>query len=110
MLLYLNQAYAGLEDQCREKGTLPTRQAIFDTVLQGACLRVRPVTMTATATIAGLLPIMLGTGTGSEVMRRIAAPMVGGMASAVLLTLLVLPVIFFLWKGIGSGSNTEPPV
>ena len=64
--------------------------------------------MPATATIVGLLPIMLGTGTGSEVMRRIAAPMVGGMASAVLLTLLVLPVVFLLSKSIASSNKKAP--
>jgi Cu(I)/Ag(I) efflux system membrane protein CusA/SilA len=57
--------------------------------------------MTAAATIVGLLPILYGAGTGSEVMSRIAAPMVGGMVSAVVLTLLVLPVFFFLWRGRG---------
>ena len=67
-------------------------------VRDGAGLRVRPLSMTAIATIAGLLPIMLGSGTGSEVMRRIAAPMVGGMASALVLTLVVLPAIYLLWR------------
>ena len=66
--------------------------------MRGAGLRVRPVTMTAAAIIVGLLPILYGTGTGSEVMSRIAAPMVGGMVSAVTLTLLVLPAIYLLWK------------
>ena len=66
--------------------------------MQGAGLRVRPVLMTATATIVGLLPILYGSGTGSEVMSRLAAPMVGGMISAVLLTMLVLPVIYLLWR------------
>lgn len=66
--------------------------------LHGAGMRVRPVMMTATAIIAGLLPILYGTGTGSEVMGRIAAPMVRGMISAVILTLLVVPAIYFIWK------------
>ena len=61
-------------------------------------MRVRPVMMTAAAIVAGLLPILYGTGTGSEVMSRIAAPMVGGMLSAVILTLLVVPAIYFLWR------------
>ena len=65
---------------------------------RGAGLRVRPVLMTAGATIAGLLPIMMGSGTGSEVMSRLAAPMVGGMVSSVMLTLLVLPAVYYLWK------------
>jgi Cu(I)/Ag(I) efflux system membrane protein CusA/SilA len=59
---------------------------------------VRPVMMTAAAIVLGLLPILYGTGTGSEVMSRIAAPMVGGMVSSVLLTLLVVPSVFFLWR------------
>jgi len=67
-------------------------------VISGAGLRVRPVMMTAAAVIIGLIPILFGTGTGSEVMSRIAAPMVGGMVSSVILTLLVLPVVFYLWK------------
>ena len=72
--------------------------ALNDAVLQGAGLRLRPVLMTAGATIVGLLPILFGSGTGSEVMSRLAAPMVGGMISSVLLTLLVIPVIYLLWK------------
>jgi Cu(I)/Ag(I) efflux system membrane protein CusA/SilA len=71
------------------------RQAVID----GALLRVRPIMMTVAAIIAGLLPIMLGGGTGSEVMRRIAAPMVGGMVSATILTLIVIPALFLLWRG-----------
>ena len=66
----------------------------MDAVHQGTSKRVRPVAMTATSTIVGLLPIMLGTGTGSDVMQRIAAPMVGGMLTTTLLCLLVLPVIY----------------
>ena len=66
--------------------------------MQGAVLRVRPLMMTVFAIIAGLLPIMWGTGTGSEVMRRIAAPMVGGMISATVLTLIVIPAIYALVK------------
>ncbi len=67
-------------------------------MIEGALQRVRPIMMTAAAIIAGLLPIMLGGGTGSEVMRRIAAPMVGGMVSATVLTLVVIPAVFLLWK------------
>lgn len=97
MLVYLNQAW---QEQCRKHapgGRLST-PVLFAAVLTGAAVRVRPVLMTACATIIGLIPIMLGSGTGSEVMSRLAAPMVGGMVSAVLLTLLVLPVVFYLWK------------
>jgi Cu(I)/Ag(I) efflux system membrane protein CusA/SilA len=71
---------------------------LYDEVMQGAVMRVRPLMMTVFAIIAGLLPIMWGTGTGSEVMRRIAAPMVGGMLSATILTLIVIPAIYALAK------------
>ena len=95
MLVYLDQAWRRLQAQHDAPDAAALRQA----VLQGAGLRVRPVLMTATATIVGLLPILYGSGTGSEVMSRLAAPMVGGMISAVLLTMLVLPVIYLLWRG-----------
>jgi Cu(I)/Ag(I) efflux system membrane protein CusA/SilA len=95
MLVYLDQAWHRL---LAEGGEITTEKLVH-AVWQGAGLRVRPVLMTATATIVGLLPILWGSGTGSEVMSRLAAPMVGGMISAVLLTLLVLPVIYLLWRG-----------
>ena len=69
-----------------------------ESVIEGALLRVRPIMMTFSVVIAGLLPIMFGSGTGSEVMRRIAAPMVGGMISATALALLIIPAVFVLWK------------
>ena len=94
MLVYLDQAWRQLQ---AEKSEI-TAARLAEAVLQGAGLRVRPVLMTAVATIVGLLPILYGAGTGSEVMSRLAAPMVGGMISAVLLTLLVLPVIYLLWR------------
>ncbi len=98
MLVYLNQAYQAMLKDCERKGISPTIEILSKAVLQGAGMRVRPVMMTAAAIIAGLLPILLGTGTGSEVMSRIAAPMVGGMMSAVILTLLVVPAVYFLWR------------
>jgi Cu(I)/Ag(I) efflux system membrane protein CusA/SilA len=98
MLVYLNQAYRRQQDkaslQQRKVGVSELRQA----VIEGALLRVRPIMMTVAAIIAGLLPIMLGSGTGSEVMRRIAAPMVGGMISATLLTLLLIPAAYLIWR------------
>lgn len=94
MLVYLDQAWHALQKEDEE----PSVAALNDAVLQGAGLRLRPVLMTAGATIVGLLPILFGSGTGSEVMSRLAAPMVGGMISSVLLTLLVIPVIYLLWK------------
>ena len=95
MLVYLNQAFADIQE--KKKGSL-TIDDLKDAITQGALLRIRPIIMTVSATIAGLLPIMLGSGTGSEVMRRIAAPMVGGMFSATILTLLVIPAVYLLWK------------
>jgi Cu(I)/Ag(I) efflux system membrane protein CusA/SilA len=98
MLVYLNQSFNALLARCEAENRRPTVSDLREVVIQGAGMRVRPVMMTATAIIVGLLPILYGTGTGSEVMSRIAAPMVGGMGSAVLLTLLVLPAIYFLMK------------
>ena len=97
MLVYLNQAYKQHIEQHGRVHTLSLDE-LRTAVIEGALLRVRPIMMTVAAIIAGLLPIMLGSGTGSEVMRRIAAPMVGGMISATLLTLVVIPAVFFLWK------------
>jgi len=98
MLVYLDQAWHELTDSKQESEI--TRAELTHAIEQGAGLRVRPVLMTAGATIIGLLPIMYGGGTGSEVMSRLAAPMVGGMVSSVLLTLFVLPVVYLLWKGL----------
>ncbi len=98
MLVYLNQAFQKLLADCEKAGTLATQEQLAEAVLHGAGMRVRPVMMTAAAIVAGLLPILLGTGTGSEVMSRIAAPMVGGMVSAVALTLLVVPAVYYLWR------------
>jgi Cu(I)/Ag(I) efflux system membrane protein CusA/SilA len=98
MLVYLKQALARHEDRARREGRPPNHEDLASAVVDGALMRVRPVIMTVAAIIAGLLPIMLGSGTGSEVMRRIAAPMVGGMLSATVLTLAVIPAIFLLWR------------
>jgi len=97
MLVYLNQAYNKLHHKAERQHDL-TIEELREAVIEGALLRIRPIMMTVAAIIAGLLPIMLGSGTGSEVMRRIAAPMVGGMVSATLLTLVVIPAVFLLWK------------
>ncbi len=101
MLVYLNQAYNKHKDKSESLGIALTKDKVRSAVIDGALLRVRPIMMTVAAIIAGLLPIMLGSGTGSEVMRRIAAPMVGGMVSATLLTLVVIPAVFLLWKSRG---------
>ena len=98
MLVYLNQSYVQMLEECQEKGSSPDEGTLRSAVLHGAGMRIRPVMMTAAAIVAGLLPILYGTGTGSEVMSRIAAPMVGGMVSAVILTLLVVPAIYYMWR------------
>ena len=98
MLVYLNQAMQDHRQRARTEGRGLHIHELREAVIEGALLRVRPIMMTVSAIIAGLLPIMLGGGTGSEVMRRIAAPMVGGMVSATVLTLVVIPAVFLLWK------------
>ncbi|MGB1199209.1 MAG: efflux RND transporter permease subunit [Thalassotalea sp.] len=98
MLVYLNQALNELKIEAKAKQQRITDEQYKQALLHGAGLRVRPVMMTVATIIIGLLPIMYGTGTGSEVMSRIAAPMVGGMTSAVLLTLIVLPAVYSLLK------------
>ncbi|MFW2365184.1 MAG: efflux RND transporter permease subunit [Desulforhopalus sp.] len=98
MLVYLNQSYYRMLEDCEKEGTRPTQQQVSEAVLHGAGMRVRPVMMTAAAIVVGLLPILFGTGTGSEVMSRIAAPMVGGMVSSVILTLMVVPAVYYLWR------------
>ncbi|MFZ0789359.1 MAG: efflux RND transporter permease subunit [Chromatiaceae bacterium] len=94
MLVYLDNA---LKDH-RERGTLNSVADLKAAIMEGAVLRVRPKAMTVAVIIAGLLPIMLGHGTGSEVMRRIAAPMVGGMITAPLLSLFVIPAVYLVWR------------
>ncbi|GAK19261.1 cobalt-zinc-cadmium resistance protein CzcA [Vibrio sp. JCM 19053] len=98
MLVYLNQAWHYTKLDAKEQSKSLNEDDLSNSIREGAGLRVRPVMMTVLTVIIGLIPIMYGEGTGSEVMQRIAAPMIGGMASALLLTLLVLPAIFKLWK------------
>ena len=99
MLVYLNLALRNQQLRARIEGRAVGQDDVRQAVIEGALLRVRPIMMTVTSIIVGLLPIMLGAGTGSEVMRRIAAPMVGGMVSATLLTLVVIPALYLLWRG-----------
>ena len=94
MLTYLDNAYKERKYTDRMNNLDDLKQAI----MEGSAQRIRPIFMTVTAIIAGLLPIMWGTGTGSTVMKRIAAPMVGGMVSATILSLIVLPVVYYLWR------------
>ncbi|MBV1911921.1 MAG: CusA/CzcA family heavy metal efflux RND transporter [Kangiellaceae bacterium] len=98
MLVYINQSYQSLLIEGKERRAGQYNALVKQSVLEGAGRRVRPVMMTAVSIIVGLLPILYGTGTGSEVMSRIAAPMVGGMVSTLVLSLLVLPAVFLLWK------------
>jgi Cu(I)/Ag(I) efflux system membrane protein CusA/SilA len=96
MLLYLEHAWR--DRKARGETTV---SALREAIVEGALLRLRPKLMTVITIMTGLLPVMLGTGTGSEVMRRIAAPMVGGMISATVLTLIVIPSAFLLWHARG---------
>ncbi|MEO9061436.1 MAG: efflux RND transporter permease subunit [Nitrosospira sp.] len=98
MLIYLDHAWEALRTKRAITGGKPTVAELYTAVMEGAVERVRPKMMTVVAIMAGLLPIMWGSGTGSEVMRRIAAPMVGGMVSSTLLTLIVIPAIYALVK------------
>ncbi|MDX1901905.1 MAG: efflux RND transporter permease subunit [Gammaproteobacteria bacterium] len=98
MLVYLNHAMEKQQQIATQEKRSLTKKDIREAIVNGALLRVRPIMMTVSAIIGGLLPIMFLGGTGSEVMRRIAAPMVGGMISATLLTLIVIPAVYLLWK------------
>jgi copper/silver efflux system protein len=105
MLIYLDHAWKarlGLSER-------PTGRDLYEAVIEGAVERVRPKMMTVTAIIAGLLPILWGNGTGASVMKRIAAPMVGGMLSSTVLTLIVIPAVYSLWRErqISVRSTTE---
>jgi Cu(I)/Ag(I) efflux system membrane protein CusA/SilA len=95
MLLYLDVAY---DDAVRE-GRMRSRKDLVDAVYHGAVTRVRPKVMTASVILAGLLPIMWSSGTGADVMKRIAAPMVGGVVTSVVVVLLVYPAIYYIWRG-----------
>ncbi len=98
MLIYLDHAWEAAKVRCREEGRAPGPADLYGAVMEGAVERVRPKMMTVVAIMAGLLPIMWGTGTGSEVMSRIAAPMVGGMISSTVLTLAVIPALYAMVK------------
>jgi Cu(I)/Ag(I) efflux system membrane protein CusA/SilA len=105
MLLYLKQAW----DQRQERGQTGT-DALLDAIQEGAVLRVRPKAMTVAVILAGLIPIMWSHGTGSEVMQRIAAPMVGGMVTAPLLSLFVVPAVYLLLRRRGVSPSSQPHV
>jgi len=99
MLMYLNQALDRIATQRAREGRAVSRSDLYDAIMEGAVERVRPKMMTVVAIMAGLLPIMWSSGTGSEIMQRIAVPMIGGMVSSTLLTLIVIPAVFGLVKG-----------
>ena len=98
MLIYLDHAWEEVKRSCHLAGRDPTATDLYTAIMEGAVERVRPKMMTVVAIMAGLLPILWSTGTGSEVMSRIAAPMVGGMISSTILTLAVIPAIYALVK------------
>jgi copper/silver efflux system protein len=104
MLIYLNQALDERRARKAADGGALTRNDLYDAIMEGAVERVRPKMMTVVAIMAGLLPIMWSTGTGSEIMQRIAVPMIGGMISSTLLTLIVIPAIYALVKGAELGK------
>ena len=107
MLMYLNHAWDDARARARAAARAATLDELRAAIVEGALLRLRPKLMTVITIIVGLLPIMWGQGTGSEVMRRIAAPMVGGMVSATVLTLLILPALFLLVHGRGLRAELE---
>jgi Cu(I)/Ag(I) efflux system membrane protein CusA/SilA len=104
MLIYLDNALRE-----RERLGQVSPQVLREAIMEGAVLRVRPKAMTVAVIVAGLVPIFLSTGTGSEVMSRIAAPMIGGMITAPLLSLFVIPVVYYLWKmrGLSKSAKTS---
>ncbi|KEQ18519.1 efflux RND transporter permease subunit [Endozoicomonas numazuensis] len=101
MLVYLNQSLAEL----RQSGVVISTQSIKQAVQEGAVLRLRPIMMTVTTILFGLIPVMTNDGTGSEVMQRIAGPMIGGIVSSLAVTLVLVPAIYFLWH-----SRKQTPI
>jgi Cu(I)/Ag(I) efflux system membrane protein CusA/SilA len=99
MLIYLDTALREMKEHRLAEGQAMTRDDLYRAIMEGAVERVRPKMMTVIAIMAGLLPILWSMGTGSEVMQRIAVPMVGGMISSTILTLLVIPAIYAMVKG-----------
>ena len=94
MLLYLDIAY----ENWKKKGMLKTLANLKDSIFEGAVKRIRPKMMTVTVTFFGLLPIVIGYGTGGDVMKRIAAPMIGGIFTSFIMELTIFPAVFYLWK------------
>ena len=107
MLLFLDLAH----DEAEVRGQMRTRGDLVEAIVHGAVKRVRPKAMTVFAAFTGLLPIMWSTGTGADLMKRIAAPMVGGLVTSFALELLVYPAVYYLWKGkrLAQGPPTAEP-
>jgi Cu(I)/Ag(I) efflux system membrane protein CusA/SilA len=105
MLVYLDEVY---ERRVRE-GRMTSVHDLREAVMEGAVQRVRPKMMTVTVIMGGLLPIMWTTGTGADVMKRIAAPMIGGMVSSTVLTLIVIPVLYSMWRRVQLRSAMSSP-
>jgi Cu(I)/Ag(I) efflux system membrane protein CusA/SilA len=105
MLIYLDQALREQREICEREGRHLGRGDLNRAIMVGAVERVRPKMMTVVAIMAGLLPILWSTGAGSEIMQRIAVPMIGGMVSSTLLTLIVIPAVYGLVKGFGLGKT-----
>jgi Cu(I)/Ag(I) efflux system membrane protein CusA/SilA len=106
MLIYLDHAWRAKS----EGGRTPTARDLYDAIMEGAVERVRPKMMTVVAIMAGLLPILWGNGTGASVMKRIAAPMVGGMISSTVLTLVVIPAVYSVWMERRLGKWAATPI
>jgi Cu(I)/Ag(I) efflux system membrane protein CusA/SilA len=102
MLLFLDLSH----DEARAQGRLRTPNDLVEAIIHGAVKRVRPKAMTVCAAFIGLLPIMWSTGTGADLMKRVAAPMVGGLVTSFLMELLVYPAIYYLWKRKGLKEET----
>lgn len=96
MIIYLDESY----QRARREGRLKSLQDLTQAVIEGSVMRVRPKMMTVTTTIIGLVPLLWSTGTGADVMRRIAAPMIGGLISSTVLTLIIIPSIYLIWKSV----------
>jgi Cu(I)/Ag(I) efflux system membrane protein CusA/SilA len=109
MLIYLEHAYTELQERRAMERQPFSREDLYSAIMTGAVERVRPKMMTVFAIMAGLLPIMWSHGTGAEVMQRIAVPMIGGMVSSTLLTLIVIPAIYAVVKGIAIQSPRLAP-
>jgi Cu(I)/Ag(I) efflux system membrane protein CusA/SilA len=105
MIVYLDEVY----ERRQREGKMNTSRDLYDAIIEGAVMRVRPKMMTVTAIMAGLLPIMWSHGTGADVMKRIAAPMVGGMVTSTILTLIVIPVIYEMWRRWQMRHATQHP-